>query len=52
MQSCAEKIVPQILDEIELNRGLINKNKKLEAGLVAIEPYSGLIKTWDRRAKL
>ncbi len=47
MQQCAENAVAAGLEQIEKGYpGLKRKKKPLEAALVAIEPFTGLVKAW------
>lgn len=47
MQRCAENAVAVGLAEIEKSHPkLMKQGKNIEAALVAIEPYSGLVKAW------
>ena len=47
MQTCAENLIVEGLEDIEKRYPkLQRKDSPLEAGLVAIEPASGLIKAW------
>ncbi len=47
MQRCAEQAVEMGLKTIEKAHPKLTKaNRSLEAALVAIEPYSGLVKSW------
>jgi penicillin-binding protein 1B len=47
MQRCAEQAVERGLKTIEKAHPKLTKdNRSLEAALVAIEPYSGLVKSW------
>jgi len=47
MQHCAEQAVASGLERIEKDHPKLKRSKKaLEAGLVAIEPHSGKIRSW------
>ncbi|MCB0311372.1 MAG: hypothetical protein KDD42_09055, partial [Bdellovibrionales bacterium] len=47
MQSCAENAVQKGLESLEKNYAALAKApQKIEAGLVAIEPFSGKIRAW------
>ncbi|NMC63749.1 MAG: PBP1A family penicillin-binding protein [SAR324 cluster bacterium] len=47
MQDCAENAVTSGVEQIEKNYpGLKKKKKPVEAALVAIEPFTGLVKAW------
>lgn len=48
MQECAEKILPLEIEEIEKKYPKLKRGEnRIEGGLLAIEPHSGLIKAWN-----